>query len=146
MPVVGDEPNIIDDNSGNEKSLKIECIKFFVNSSITKNIGDTFVLSQTDSVTGISNNWYSAKSDKTVLGFTTFVSVIPTRTASTTITPSIISGSWEYDGQTERFKIPLLSPIYSNDNIKCSLSGKTSNRNSLVVDPNSGTIDVSREV
>ncbi|MDL2211654.1 hypothetical protein LJB88_02130 [Erysipelotrichaceae bacterium OttesenSCG-928-M19] len=146
MPVVGDEPNILDDNTTSTREIKIECIRFFVNSEISKNVGDNFVIQHADSSTGILNDWYTAKSDKTVRGFTTFSNVIAKRTAAINITPLIISGSWDYDGTKERFVIPILSPIYSNDNIICSLSGKSSTKNSLIINPTSGIIEVSREV
>lgn len=146
MPIVGDEPNIIDDNATETRKITIECVRFFINSQIVKNVGDSFQIRHKNSNDGNIDNWYTAKSDKTVLGFTTFSSIAPVRTAAIAITPAIISGSWEYDGEKERFKIPLLSPIYSIDNITCSLSDKTSNRNILTIEPIAGTIEIERDV
>ncbi|MEG0388024.1 MAG: hypothetical protein RR582_06805 [Niameybacter sp.] len=146
MPIVGDEPNIIDDNSTEERKIEIECVRFFLNNKITKNVGDNFTIQHTSSDEKKLNSWFTAKTAKTVLGFTTFSTIKPSRTAPIEVMPLIISGSWEYDGQNERFKIPLLSPIYSTDKIKCKLSGKVSNKNVLTIDPNAGVIEVSREV
>lgn len=146
MPFIGDEPTIIDDNTGDVRELKINCIRFFVGNNTSKVKGDQFIIKHTDSITGILNNWFSCNIDRTLVGLTTFVKAKAIRTTPIVVTPSIISGSYSYDGEQESFKIPLLSPIYSNDSIKCSMSGKTSNRNALTIDPNVGTIEVSREV
>jgi hypothetical protein len=141
MSVIGDEPDITDDNTGDKRELKLDCIKFWINSTTTKNKGDNFTLSNG------KLTFFTAKSDKTKLGFTTFSSVSPIRTNSINIVlEQIISGSYEYDGETESFDIPMTLIIYSNDNITCKLSNKTSNKNSLTYDSNQGVIKISRTI
>ena len=138
---IGDEPNITDSNDGGDKrEIKIECIKFWYNNSQTKNKGDNYTLSNQGVI------YFYAKSDKTVAGFTTFTTVTPYITTAQNLTPVIVSNSYDYDGETEKFSAPLTSRIYSIDNIKCSLSGKTSNKNSITYNLGEGIIEISRKV
>ncbi|WP_423363378.1 hypothetical protein [Mycoplasma sp. P36-A1] len=145
MSIIGDEPTITDENTDTRK-IKINCIKFFVANTNNKNKGESFILRQTDSSTKVLNDWYTCKLGKKVMGYTTFDSIAPKRTTSVNVTPLIISGSYDYDGEKESFDIPLLAPIYANDNIKCSISNKSSTKNSLSINPESGIISVSKEV
>ncbi|MFV0392823.1 MAG: hypothetical protein ACK5LC_00285, partial [Coprobacillaceae bacterium] len=84
MPVVGDEPNIIDDNSTPDREIKIECVRFFVNSEIVKNVGDSFIIRHKSSGDGDDDkaeDWFTAVSDRTIRGFTTFKTIVPSRSS-----------------------------------------------------------------
>lgn len=146
MPIIVDEPNIVDDNSDDERKITIECVRFHTFGTYLKNRNDTLVVKHKDSQTKITNDWFTCKIDELVCNYTTFADIVPIRTMSMMLEPMIISGSYDYDGETERFEIPLLSPIYSNDNIKCSISNKLSNKNVLTINSTKGTIEVTRKV
>lgn len=146
MPIISDEPNIIDDNSQETRKISIECVRFHTFGSTLKNRNDNLVIRHRDSFTNFIYDWYTCQLDELIQNLTTFKNVSPARSAAMTLEPMIISGSYDYDGETERFEIPLLSPIYSNDNIKCTKSNKVSNKNILTINPKIGIIEVSRKV
>ena len=146
MPVISDEPNIIDDNTEDERKITIECVRFHTFGNYLKNRNDNLIVRHRDSYTKKLNDWYKCSIDELVCNLTTFKNVVAIRQTSMSLEPMIVSGSYDYDGETERFEIPLLSPIYSNDNIKCSKSNKTSNKNLLTINPQQGIIEVSRKV
>ena len=138
--VIDGEPNITDSYKDNTRTITCEPVRFFIDEGRPKNINDTFRVSNQ----GV--NFFTLREGSIKKGFTTFNNIQPVRTSPITINASaIISQSYEYDGETEKFIVPQVLAVYSNDTI-ISIKGKSSNRNEVVYNLEEGTIEISRTV
>lgn len=141
LNLVGDEGEITDDNSDTTRSIEVGCCQLAsnLNYSTAPHLGDFVEIMHNN------KKWFNAVIDKNLEGYTTFINVTPSRAEPLEQTPLIISNSYTYDGETESFDVPIIEPIFANDDIICSISGFSSNKNKLTIKPLDGVVKVERE-